>query len=209
MIPITKTIDLLQCKPMMLQIKDNGKQIVKGKVLGFITKCSIQLGLSFDVSFMDTLAEDLIDRYTYESIEDIAECLKKGRQGFYGTSYNKLTMIVISDWMQKHLSDKSEAREKYLKATYQTSKEPLAVVDYEKYKERIASKKPSISQPSQRDLNEYIEKVCEAMSVSIEDLHSSTRVKEVADVRGLIKDYQKNVIKMGREQIINYWKTKD
>jgi hypothetical protein len=194
---------------MMLQIKDNGKQIVKGKVLGFITKCSIQLGLSFDVSFMDTLAEDLIDRYTYESIEDIAECLKKGRQGFYGTSYNKLTMIVISDWMQKHLSDKSEAREKYLKATYQTSKEPLAVVDYEKYKERIASKKPSISQPSQRDLNEYIEKVCEAMSVSIEDLHSSTRVKEVADVRGLIKDYQKNVIKMGREQIINYWKTKD
>jgi hypothetical protein len=194
---------------MMLQIKDNGKQIVKGKVLGFITKCSIQLGLSFDVSFMDTLAEDLIDRYTYESIEDIAECLKKGRQGFYGTSYNKLTMIVISDWMQKHLSDKSEAREKYLKATYQTSKEPLAVVDYEKYKERIASKKPSISQPSQRDLNEYIEKVCEAMIVSIEDLHSSTRVKEVADVRGLIKDYQKNVIKMGREQIINYWKTKD
>jgi hypothetical protein len=191
---------------MMLQIKDNGKQIVKGKVLGFITKCSIQLGLSFDVSFMDTLAEDLIDRYTYESIEDIAECLKKGRQGFYGTSYNKLTMIVISDWMQKHLSDKSEAREKYLKATYQTSKEPLAVVDYEKYKERIASKKPSISQPSQRDLNEYIEKVCEAMSVSIEDLHSITRVKEVADVRGLIKDYQKNVIKMGREQIINYWK---
>ena len=191
---------------MMLQIKDNGKQIVKGKVLGFITKCSIQLGLSFDVSFMDTLAEDLIDRYTYESIEDIAECLKKGRQGFYGTSYNKLTMIVISDWMQKHLSDKSEAREKYLKATYQTSKEPLAVVDYEKYKERIASKKPSISQPSQRDLNEYIEKVCEAMSVSIEDLHSNTRVKEVADVRGLIKDYQKNVIKMGREQIINYWK---
>jgi hypothetical protein len=194
---------------MMLQIKDNGKQLVKGKVLGFITKCSIQLGLSFDVSFMDTLAEDLIDRYTYESIEDIAECLKKGRQGFYGTSYNKLTMIVISDWMQKHLSDKSEAREKYLKATYQTSKEPLAVVDYEKYKERIASKKPSISQPSQRDLNEYIEKVCEAMIVSIDDLHSSTRVKEVADVRGLIKDYQKNVVKMGREQIINYWKTKD
>lgn len=205
MIQITTTIDLLKCKPVFLQVKEYSHQTVVKTIAGFLIKCSSQLGLSFDPRFIEVLSEDVLDKYKYDSLEDIAECLKKGRQGFYGTSYNKLTMIVITEWMNKHLEDKANARERHIKQKYQTTKEPLNVVDYEKFKARISEKKAKISKPLNEELNEYIEKVCIAMDVEPKELMSATRVKRVADVRGLIKSYQNQVLKMTREQIKDYW----
>jgi hypothetical protein len=209
MTPITKTTDLLYgCKPIYLQIKEHSIEPVKNKVAGFLVKCSTQLGLSFDPSFIQILAEDLIEKYKHDSIEDIAECLKKGRQGYYGTSYNKLTMIVITDWMHKFLSEKENERVKHLKQKYQTTKEPLKVVDYEAFKARIAEKKPKIAKGQKEMLDEYIEKVCQAMEIDTKELFAGSRKKEVADVRGLIKTYQSEVLRMTREQIKEYWKSK-
>lgn len=206
MTQITKTTDLLYgCKPIYLQIKEHSIEPVKNKVAGFLVKCSTQLGLACDPSFIQILAEDLIDKYKYDSIEDIAECLKKGRQGYYGTSYNKLTMIVITDWMHKFLYEKENERVKHIKQTYQTSKEPLKVVDYEAFKERITEKKPKISKTKKEMLDEYIEKVCTAMKVDTKDLFNGSRQKDIADVRGIIKSYQSEFLKMTRSQIKEYW----
>lgn len=205
MTQITKTTDLLKCKPMFLQIKEHSDKAVKNKVAGFLIKCSSQLGLTYEPNFIETLAEDVIDKFKYESLEDIAECLKKGRQGDYGTSYNKLTMIVISDWMAKHLEDKAINREKLIKQKYQTTKEPLKVVDYEKFKARIAEKKPKIAKGQKEMLDDYIQKVCEALEVDTKELFNGSRKKMVADVRGLIKTYQNQVLRMTRSQITEYW----
>ena len=57
------------------------------------------------------MADDLIDQYKTDSLEDIREALKKGRRGHYGNNYGKLNMIVISGWMKLHLEEKAKARE--------------------------------------------------------------------------------------------------
>lgn len=189
----------------MLQIKDHGQDVVQTKVVAFLTKCSNQLGLSFNPDFIKTLSEDIIDKYRYESLEDIAECIKKGRQGYYGTSYNKLNMMVISEWMHQHLDAKGRAREKIIQNKFQTSKEPLAKVDYEAFKKRIADKKPKIGKLAKKDLDKYIEDVCNAMQVDSKELFNGSQKKEVADVRGVVKSFQSNNLKMTREQIKEYW----
>lgn len=179
--------------------------MVASYLSGAVAKCALMLQIPIDDSFIQILTSDLIDKYSYESIEDLVICLRKGRQGFYGNNYNKLNMIVISDWMQKHLEEKAISREKFIKQNYQTTKEPLKVVDYEAFKARIAEKKPKIAKGQKEMLDEYIEKVCQAMEVDTKELFEGSRKKEIADVRGLIKTYQKEVLKMTREQIKEYW----
>ena len=58
------------------------------------------------------MTEDLVDKYKYDSIEDIQQALKKGRRGDYGRIYGKINMIVISEWMEKHLELKIDAMER-------------------------------------------------------------------------------------------------
>lgn len=77
----------------------------------FVSKCSIGLGIELGKIESEILTEDLIEKYKHESIEDIQICLKRGRQGFFGTTYGKINMIVISEWMTKHLEEKAMARE--------------------------------------------------------------------------------------------------
>lgn len=85
------------------------------------------------------LSKDVLDKYHYDSIEDVREALKKGRRGTYGFGHNSrssLNMILISEWMEKHLEEKAEAREKMI-SEIQSPTEPLEIVDYEAYKERV------------------------------------------------------------------------
>jgi len=86
-----------------------------------------------------TLCEDLVDTYTYDSIEDVRECLKNGRRGVYGfghNSRNSLNMILIREWMSLYLDKKAIEREKVNKKSKMSNKEPLQEVDYEAYKIR-------------------------------------------------------------------------
>ncbi len=112
MIPITTSTDLLKAKPINEHILKFGRNEVNLEVAKYVNKCIVGLGLTMDNYATQILIEDLVDKYKYDSIEDIQECLKKGRRGEYGTTYNKLNMIVISEWMAKHLEQKSIAREK-------------------------------------------------------------------------------------------------
>lgn len=72
----------------------------------------MQVGTELTPDTIEVMAEDLIDCYKLDSLEDIAEALKKGRQGRYGKIYGKLNGIVLGEWMNKHLEEKAAAREK-------------------------------------------------------------------------------------------------
>lgn len=76
-----------------------------------INKCAEGLGIDLSNYQIQVLTEDLIDVYKWDSIEDIQICLRNGRQGKYGPTYNKLNMVIIQDWMSKHLEEKAIARE--------------------------------------------------------------------------------------------------
>ena len=112
MIPIITSTDLLSAKPINEQILKYGRDSVNLEIAKFVTKCLIGLGIEMDSHAIQILIEDIVDKYKFDSIEDVQVCLKNGRQGKYGTTYNKLNMVVISDWMFKHLEDKAAAREK-------------------------------------------------------------------------------------------------
>lgn len=80
----------------------------------FISKAAMQTGTELTPDRLELMAEDLIDCYKYDSLEDIAEALKKGRQGRYGKMYGKLNGVILSEWMNKHLEEKANVREKAL-----------------------------------------------------------------------------------------------
>lgn len=96
------------------------------------------MGIELTDMAISILTADIIDVYRYDSIEDVLWCLKKGRQGYYGTTYGKLNMIVIAEWMAAHLEAKAEAREKELSQRKAKSKLEVDGVDYEAYKLKIS-----------------------------------------------------------------------
>ncbi|TNE74957.1 hypothetical protein EP331_00260 [bacterium] len=103
----------------MLQIKDHGELSVLNYVKANLLKLSTAIGdnLDQDYSRLEMIAEDLIELYHYDSIEDIRECLKKGRRGDYGFGHHKrgyVTMLLLREWMEKHLEEKAIIREKDL-----------------------------------------------------------------------------------------------
>ena len=100
---------------MVQVIRESGDEACKTEIVKYAIKCVDQMGIQTSPSFLETFAEDALEVYPYESLEDIRECLKKGRQGKYGITYGKFNMIVFTDWMSKHLDDKAKAREDQLK----------------------------------------------------------------------------------------------
>lgn len=117
LIPITKTADLLKAKPMSVQVREFGLDSVKKEIVFSINKCADSLNIILTNDQIYTLADDIIEVYIHDSIEDVIQCLKKGRQGSYGFGHNNrqtLNMIVIREWMTKHLEEKAIARESEL-----------------------------------------------------------------------------------------------
>jgi hypothetical protein len=112
MIPIITSTDLLSAKPINEQILKYGRDSVNLEIAKYVNKCIKGLSIEIDNHAIQILIEDIVDKYKFDSIEDIQVCLKNGRQGNYGTTYGKLNMVVISDWMGKHLEKKAIAREK-------------------------------------------------------------------------------------------------
>ena len=116
-----KTHEILTAKPIFLQIKEHNQIQVLQLVSLWLVKLSDAIGdtLKENPSRLKDLAQDLIEVYKYDSLEDIRECLKNGRRGVYGFGHNKrgfISMMLLREWMEKHLDKKAELREKELQA---------------------------------------------------------------------------------------------
>lgn len=111
MIQIITTTDLLKAKPITEQLLTFGRNEVNMEIAKAVNKCIRGLNIEMDNTSIQILIEDIVDVYKWDSIEDIQVCLKNGRQGKYGKNYNKLNMIVFSEWMSKHLEQKAIERE--------------------------------------------------------------------------------------------------
>jgi hypothetical protein len=69
------------------------------------------LGVPLSDNAVRMMVEDILEKYGYESFEDIVLCLKSGRRGDYGNHYNKLNGVVFGEWMAQHLDKKAALRE--------------------------------------------------------------------------------------------------
>lgn len=136
---ISKTSDLLNCKVMRSQVLAVGKESVLTEIRLSVEKCAMALNIKMTDSQVIILCQDILSKYNTESIEDVRECFKKGRLGYYGfgmNSRNSLNMIILSEWMELHLIEKSKAREEHQRKL-KISKKKLDNVDYEAYKIRM------------------------------------------------------------------------
>jgi len=111
MIQIIKTTDLLKAKPINEQLLKFGRNEVNVQIAKYVNKCLSGLDIEMSNDQIQIFIEDIVDVYRWDSIEDIQICLKNGRQGKYGKTYNKLNMIIFQDWMSQHLEQKSIERE--------------------------------------------------------------------------------------------------
>ena len=111
LIPISKPSDCIDAVPMINHIN----QGLTGEVSMIIGKAIWKVSRGLDIQMSDDqisiIVEDILEKYRYESVEDILYCLKKGRQGSYGNNYAKFNMIVFSEWMNQHLEQKYIAKE--------------------------------------------------------------------------------------------------
>jgi hypothetical protein len=136
MIQSTGHYDLLKAKPISVQIAQGHQEDVWRMIAKAVSKCDNMLGTNQDPSFLEDLAEEIIDEYKYDSVEDIIECLKKGRRGKYGKNYNKFNMIVVAEWMSRHLEEKAIEREKII-ANRKKEEYEYPIVDYDAYREKL------------------------------------------------------------------------
>jgi len=124
---------------MKYQSIDHGHDKVLSIIAEAVEKTRTALNIQMHPIQIEMLVDDIYEVYQIESIEDVLQCLKKGRVGLYGFGINRrdtLNMILIREWMTQHLERKAKAREeKHLKLKVETN-EPLPNVDYEAYKER-------------------------------------------------------------------------
>lgn len=133
-IQITTPTDLLQAKHIGLQIKEHGQEATKNQVKMYLSKCAELLDIQMSPANLDTYAIELLEMYPMESLEDIRECLKKGRRGEYsdnpkGRTYGKINLEVLSYWMSQHLEEKAMARERKIKQERNQPEEGSRLID--------------------------------------------------------------------------------
>jgi len=136
---------------MQEQVVQFGRDAVNLEIAKSINKCCQALDIILENHMLQMLVEDIVEKYSTDSVEDVQQCLKKGRRGNYGTTYNKMNMIVISDWMSKHLQEKAQAREKHL-AKFKNGK-----VTFEDWKKLFdnAPKQSDVQQIAKPKAREY------------------------------------------------------
>lgn len=86
-------------------------QSIDAALVKLVTSVNVSQNLN-DIQ-IQTIVEDLIDKYPNESIEDFILVFKKARQGEFGTIYS-LHSAVIFSWMEFYLEEKYQALERNL-----------------------------------------------------------------------------------------------
>ena len=121
-------------------------------VMTAISKCIISLGIEMQKETMLVLAEDIIAKFPNESLEDVFECLRRGRRGDFGFGHNTrkhLNMLVISEWMEKLLELKSLEMEKLHQKTKHKEIEmpPLSKEKAQEWIDKIKAKLGAAKEP--------------------------------------------------------------
>ena len=202
MIPITTTTDLLKAQTIKSQLAVHGSEVVLFEIKKWLSKCAMMLDIEINGLKLEVLANDIIDRYPSDSLEDVQEALKKGRQGLYSDirdakTYGKMNMEVITKWISLHLEEKVTERERYL--------HQHATQDGDRLIDRIVSKSNEINEAKaqgkeQAELDAKINELNEMQSrLTIESQKLKDKINQIKK-RKMIKTQEFKKYKSARDE---------
>jgi hypothetical protein len=138
-----KISELLECEPIQSLISHVGSDRVKAYLEAEIIKLALNFNGNPALNIKDyqvpVIAEQLIENYKWESVEDFTLCFRRASAGLYGEIY-RIDGAVIGQWFSRYLDEKYDALEqKKAKEKHQEGKEPRInnVVDGSKYLDQI------------------------------------------------------------------------
>lgn len=164
---VNKTID----KPAIRGLFKNengqiGYAVVKVLVNRFIDSFGFSTKLT--ESQLEILTVDTLEKFSYDSLEDIILFFKLARSGTFGTTKRGVdSNLIFGEWFPMYMEMKAEAREReYIKNKKTITESTLSIEEVKKSYEKI---KPNNSFRD-RVLN-YIDKITEGINrLELEDL---------------------------------------
>jgi len=164
---IEKTID----KPVIKSLFKNENSQIGFTLVGILVNRFIDsFGFStkLNETQLEILTYDTIEKFSYESLEDIVLFFKMARSGTFGTTKRGVdSNLIFGEWFPMYMEMKAEARERQqLKQKKQTEESLLSIEEVKKSYEKI---KPN---NTFRDrVIVYIDKITQGMTrLELEDL---------------------------------------
>ncbi len=97
--------------------KVNGRMNLRKAIAVQLINTSNLLGVQLEDDIIMLLSDTIIDKYLFDSWEDVIVCLHKASHGSY-PFWGKIEMSVISKWMELHLEDKARVLEQQSDKVY-------------------------------------------------------------------------------------------
>lgn len=137
--------DTLQAMPMREAFKNNDKiafAVTKVLVTRFIN--AFAFANKLNDAQIEVLTIDILEKFTYESLQDLVLFLKQARTGAFGVPKRGIDgSTILSEWLPKYLEQKAIAREEaYQKKKQAQNQERLqGELFVKKYQKQLADKK--------------------------------------------------------------------
>jgi hypothetical protein len=164
---IDKTLD----KPIMRSTFKNENSQIGFTIVGILVNRFIDsFGFStkLNESQLEILTCDTIEKFTYESLEDIVLFFKMARSGTFGTTKRGVdSNLIFGEWFPMYMEMKAEAREReQLKQKKQTEESLLSIEDVKKSYEKI-----QVGNSFRDRVLNYIDKITHGITrLELEDL---------------------------------------
>lgn len=103
---------LLDCEPIESLIRNAGVERVKEYIERELIKLASMFNGNATLNLKDyqvpIIADQLIESYKWESIEDFTLCFRRGAAGYYDDKLLRLDGAVIGNWMRMYLEEKAD-----------------------------------------------------------------------------------------------------
>jgi hypothetical protein len=131
--------ELLDRPPLAMLKKIEGMDLklemfLAAEIKKLVDMVNVNENLNIQQYQIPIIAQQFIENYPVESLEDFVLCFKRGAAGFYGVIY-RLDVATLSDWMEKYLQEKYTYVEAKVKEEQAVGIEANSV-NYEEFKKR-------------------------------------------------------------------------